>query len=82
VKPCIIGTSTDYYNIKAGNCMLALKPTISFKKAVEIRFSSFWLFGIKYPEKLAKTCQFIEKVLLYKGGKPSAVVRKWANRLL
>jgi hypothetical protein len=73
---------TDGYNVKVDGSTLLLKPTVSLKIVMEVWFSSFWIFSIKYPEKLAKTCQFIEKALLNKGGKTSEVVRTWANRLL
>jgi len=77
--PLVVGT--DSYNVKVDDSTLLLKPTVS-KKVMEVWFLSFWIFSIKYPEKLTKTCQFTEKALLNKGGKTSEVVRKWANRLL
>jgi hypothetical protein len=78
--PCIVGV--DSYDVIVDGCSLLKTTTGSFAKAAEVWFAAYWLLSIQYPPKIAKTCQFIEKVLLFTGGKPSALVRKWGNRLL
>jgi len=58
------------------------RGTASFAKALEVCFAAYFIFSICFPKKLANLCQFLEKVVLKHGGRPSAVVRKWANRLM
>ena len=79
LTPCIFGTVE--YDVKVDGVSLLKRKTASFQKAFEVWFSAYFIFSICFPKKLTNLCQFVEKVLLKHGGRPSALVRKWANRL-
>ena len=77
--PCITGIG-KYSVAMDGEGNLLQTKVHSFNVALEAWMAAFWIYSVSYPEELKHTC-FLEKVLLCKGGRVSATVRKWANRL-
>ena len=77
--PCITGE--EEYGIAIDGSNILKGPIKSFQLAVEAWLATFWIFSIAFPDSIKNTTCYFEKVLLRKGGKVSAVVRKWCNRL-
>lgn len=81
LTPCITGV--DEFNVVLDSLPELLRvPVKSFRRALEACLASYWIFSIEFPANLRNTCCFLENVVLKRGGKVTAIVRKWTNRLM
>jgi len=78
--PCITGRSGEF-QVHMDGVPILQAPAKSFERALQAWFATFWIFSVSYPRGLQNSCEFFEKVLLGKGGRVPASVRKWCNRL-
>jgi len=64
LTPCIVGAAD--YQVHVDSYKIIQKRAVSVKSTAEAWSASFWILSLEYPKKLAKTCEFIEKIILWK----------------